>query len=89
MVAFDDRVEVRDARTLEVRHSFTAHNGAVLGAVFAGPDHDFIWTAGRDGTAIALDLTGRRGLIRTSHVPFAAHTGQAAAGGDTAVITSF
>ena len=89
VIAFEDRVELRDARTLDVLQSFTAHNGAALGAVFAGPEHDYIWTAGRDGTATALDLTGRRGLVRTSHVAFAAHTGQAAAGGDTAVITTF
>jgi DNA-binding SARP family transcriptional activator/WD40 repeat protein len=89
VIAYEDRVEVRDARTLAVRRTFTAHNGAVLGAVFAGPDHDLVWTAGRDGTASALDLTGARGLMRTTRVDVSAHTGQGATGTDLAIINTF
>ena len=44
-----------------------------------------LWTAGRDGTAVAFDLTGTRGVLRTLDLDVAADAGAAA--GDRAVLT--
>ena len=33
---------------------------------YAGPQSDMIWTAGRDGTGIAWDRTGQRGILRSA-----------------------
>ena len=37
-----------------------AHSGAVMAPVFAGPDDDMLWAAGRDGLISGWDLSGRR-----------------------------
>jgi WD40 repeat protein len=88
-VAIDSRVEVRDAQTLDPTHSFEAHSGQVLGVAFAGTDHDLLWTAGRDGTAAALDLTGRRGIFRSAATDVAPHTGTVSASGNRAAVVTF
>ncbi len=41
-----------------------AHSGALLQMVVAGPEADMIWTAGRDGNAVALDLRSAQGILR-------------------------
>jgi WD40 repeat protein len=64
-VASDEQLELRDPRTLVLKRTFTGHNGALLGFAVVGPERDIVWTAGRDGSAIAYDLTGTRGMLRT------------------------
>ena len=78
-------MDVHDARTLEFSRTLEGHSGVVLGIVVAGPGRGLLWTAGRDGTAVAFDLSGSRGVLRTASLDVAADAGAAA--GDRAVMT--
>jgi DNA-binding SARP family transcriptional activator/WD40 repeat protein len=62
----DQGIQVLDTETLRLGRVSLAHSGAVLGASFAGSDGALVWTAGRDGTAIGFDLSGRRTPIATT-----------------------
>jgi DNA-binding SARP family transcriptional activator len=62
-VLHDEVVELRDARTLALDRTIDANSGFVMGAGAAGPG--MLWIAGRDGTAVALDVLGTQGLLRT------------------------
>jgi DNA-binding SARP family transcriptional activator/WD40 repeat protein len=88
VLATEEAVEVRDAETLAALGQVVAHNGSVLGAVFAGLRDDIVWTAGRDGTAAALDLSGRRGVFRTPPIETSPHLGDASAAGDVGLIVT-
>ena len=57
-------MEIHDARTLAFSRTVEGHSGKVLGIELAGPALGLLWTAGRDGTAVAFDLTGTRGVLR-------------------------
>ncbi len=59
-------LQLRDGRTGDLLEERTGHSGAVMDIAYAGPGRDMLWTAGRDGTAIAWDRTGQRGLLRTT-----------------------
>ena len=50
-----------------------------MGARFAGPDGEMVWTAGRDGTAIGFDLSGRRTPIATRPANPKPHSGDSSA----------
>ena len=89
LTAVDETVQLRSGVTGEIVREFTAHSGAVLAARFAGPDRDLVWTSGRDGTAVALDLTGRLGPVRSRRIETAPHVGETSARGDVAVMTPF
>jgi WD40 repeat protein len=52
-----------------------------------GLGEDLVWTAGRDGSAIALDLSGRRGVLPTSDSGFESHVGAGPVSGDVGVAT--
>jgi WD40 repeat protein len=54
-------------------------------ASVAGASRDLIWTAGRDGTTVAFDLSGTRGLIRPRSVPAPKQFNVGQAVGDVAV----
>jgi hypothetical protein len=84
-VARMEAVDVHDARTLRFRRTLEGHSGKVLGIELAGPRNGLLWTAGRDGTAVAFDLTGTRGVLRTVDLDVPADIGSAA--GDRAVLT--
>ena len=84
-VARDEVVDVHDARTLAFTRTLEGHSGVVLGIVVAGTDHDLLWTAGRDGTAVEFDLSGSRGVLRTASLDIPADA--AAAAGDVAAMT--
>ncbi|WP_225755437.1 BTAD domain-containing putative transcriptional regulator [Actinotalea sp. Marseille-Q4924] len=56
-------VVVVDVASGERVGTHRAHSGTVMGLALAGPDDDVLWSAGRDGAAIAWDLTGRSGLL--------------------------
>jgi DNA-binding SARP family transcriptional activator/WD40 repeat protein len=88
VLATEEAVELRDAETLGVLSQIVAHNGSVLGAVFAGSRRDIVWTAGRDGTAAALDLSGTRGVFRTPPIETSPHVGVASAAGDVGLIVT-
>ena len=85
-VAVDERVELRDAATFDLVTSWPVHNGAVLGTVLAGPDADLLWTAGRDGTTVALDLSRSRGLLRRESTELQLELGAAAPRAERAVV---
>ncbi|MCA1780891.1 MAG: PQQ-binding-like beta-propeller repeat protein [Intrasporangiaceae bacterium] len=62
----DRGIQLLDTETLRLGRASPAHSGAVMGASFAGADADLVWTAGRDGTAVGFDLSGRRTPIATT-----------------------
>jgi DNA-binding SARP family transcriptional activator/outer membrane protein assembly factor BamB len=86
-VAGEETVDVYDARSLEQVRTLEGHSGAVLGVAVAGPDRDVLWTAGRDSTAVAYDLSGRRGVLR--HVPLAVKAAIGEAAGGRAAVTPY
>lgn len=61
----DRGIQVLDADTLRLGRPSEGHSGAIMDARFAGPDGDIVWTAGRDGTAVGFDLSGRRTPVAT------------------------
>ncbi len=85
VVCVDNRVELRDAQTGALRRTFEGHSGTVMQARVAGSSHDLIWTAGRDGTTVAFDLSGTRGTIRPRAVPSPKNFNVGEAVGDVAV----
>ena len=84
-VAREEVVDIHDAATLAYSRTLEGHSGEVLGLALAGPGRGLLWTAGQDGTAVAFDLTGTRGVLRTVEMDVAAGVGTAA--GDRAVLT--
>ena len=85
VVCVENRVELRDARTGALRRTFVGHSGSVMQARVAGSAHDLVWTAGRDGTTVAFDLSGTRGTIRPRSVPAPKNFNVGEAVGDVAV----
>ena len=65
-VALDEEVLLRDPLTGAPSRTLVGHSGAVMSFAWAGPGHDVLWTAGRDGTAVAFDVTERHGIIRAA-----------------------
>ena len=84
-IAREEVVEIHDARTLAFSRTVEGHSGKVLGIELAGPALGLLWTAGRDGTAVAFDLTGTRGVLRRVDLDVAADVGSAA--GNRAALT--
>ena len=84
-VAREEVVDIHDAATLAYSRTLEGHSGEVLGLALAGPGRGLLWTAGQDGTAVAFDLTGTRGVLRTIDMDVPAGAGTAA--GDRAVLT--
>jgi len=78
-------LQLRDGQTGATRLDLNGHSGAIMDVLFTGPHREQLWTAGRDGTAIAWDLSGHRGVLRTTQGPNAAGLGGTAATGDVAV----
>ena len=64
-ITTDDGIQLLDPQTLRLGTRSVGHSGEVVDARFAGPGADLVWTAGRDGTAVAFDLSGRRTPITT------------------------
>ena len=75
-VALDEEVLLRDPLTGAPARALVGHSGAVMSFAWAGPDDDVLWTAGRDGTAVAFDVTERRGVIRAEPTTNAPHSGE-------------
>ncbi|KGN38369.1 nSTAND1 domain-containing NTPase, partial [Knoellia aerolata] len=88
-VGSDAAVNVYDAATMDHLHLLEGHKGSVLGAVFAGPDEDLLWTAGRDGTAVGFDLSGTRTIIADDSIEARVYTGEAPVTGDVGVSVHF
>ena len=59
-VTVERGVRLLDPGTMVVGRTMEAHSGAVMGLAFTGNAGDVIWTAGRDGTTVAFDLSGTR-----------------------------
>ena len=78
-VTTDDGIQLLDPDTMRLGVEASGHSGAVMGARFAGPDGDLVWTAGRDGTAIGFDLSGRRTPIATRSADPQPHKGDSSA----------
>ena len=85
LVGDGERLDIRDGRTAAPLDELVGHSGEVMAARVAGSDHDLIWTAGRDGTAVAFDLTGRRGIVSTRPVEAHSLAGSVSADGDLAL----
>ena len=79
-VAVDESLMVFDLRSAGLRREVHAHSGALMQMVRAGPEEDMIWTAGRDGNAVALDLGGTQGVLRRLPGNLKGNTAAAAAG---------
>ena len=75
-VALDEEVLLRDPRTGAPVRTLVGHSGAVMSVAWAGQDDDLLWTAGRDGTAVAFDVTERRGTISAAPTRNAPHSGE-------------
>ncbi|WP_377641811.1 BTAD domain-containing putative transcriptional regulator [Oryzobacter terrae] len=77
-VTTQDGVQLVDTATLALGAAASGHSGAVMDARFAGPSADLVWTAGRDGTAVAFDLSGARTPISTRPSDPEPHIGRSA-----------
>ena len=65
-LALDAVAGARRRPPMSVVHELDGHSGTIMDAYFAGPNRDLVWTAGRDGTAVAFDLSGARTPITTA-----------------------
>ena len=65
--------------------TLTGQSSDAMGAAWAGPDRDVLWTAGREGTAVAFDVTGGEGAIATAASPDHPWAGEGAADADVQV----
>ena len=70
-----DGLQLLDPESMRVGAELAGHSGAVMDARFTGTDGDMVWTAGRDGTAIAFDLSGQRTPIATRPADPQPHVG--------------
>ena len=84
-VGVDSTVQVRDGRTGAELYDVPAHSGASMEVAFAGPQEQMLWSAGRDGTAVGIDLSGRRSILTSERVDAAPHTGVPASDAELAV----
>ncbi|KGN31259.1 hypothetical protein N798_09360 [Knoellia flava TL1] len=89
-VTADNDVVVYDATTLQPVHTLEGHNGTAMAVAFAGRDHDLLWTASRDGTAVGFDLSGTRTIVAEQTIDAKVMTGQGPrVGGRTGVVVHF
>ena len=89
-VTADNTVVVYDSATLATVHTLDGHNGTAMSVAFAGRDHDLLWTASRDGTAVGFDLSGSRTTLSQRPIEARVMTGQGPrVGGTTGVIVHF
>jgi DNA-binding SARP family transcriptional activator/WD40 repeat protein len=71
----DRGIQLLDPETLRLGRPSEGHSGAIMDARFAGDDGDVVWTAGRDGTAVAFDLSGRRTPVAAERTELVPHLG--------------
>ncbi len=76
----DEDVLMLDGVTGERVGTLSGHSGSVLNVAWGGTNHAVLWTAGRDGTAVAFDVSGRHGVIRTEQSSDNPSAGESAAG---------
>lgn len=86
-VARDEELEIHDLEAGALARTMSGHSGALLQMELTGPDRDLIWTAGRDGNAVAFDLTGTRGVLRRLPHDIVADAGAGASG--VAVVVNY
>jgi DNA-binding SARP family transcriptional activator/WD40 repeat protein len=71
-VGMENVLRVFDPDTLEEQAAFVGHSATIMGLGLAGTDRSLIWTASRDGSAVAFDLTGTRtAIVRRPSEPVA------------------
>lgn len=85
-VGVDAAVQVRDGRTAAEMFEVVPHSGQTMGLDFAGTSDELLWTAARDGTAVGLDVSGRRGMLRSEEIAARPHSGVGASEREVAVI---
>ncbi|MFC6422876.1 BTAD domain-containing putative transcriptional regulator [Ornithinimicrobium tianjinense] len=73
-----DEILVLETPRLRIIDRLTGHSGAVLGVGVAGEGEDLLWTAGRDGTALGLDLSSTRTPVSTRMAQIGPLLGRAA-----------
>jgi len=78
VVTSEDGIQLFDPDTAQLGVKATGHSGAVNAAQFTGAQADLVWTAGRDGTAVAFDLSGSRTPIATRPAELDPYTGRSA-----------
>ena len=83
----DEDVLMLDGATGERLGALSGHSGSVLNVAWGGSEHAVLWTAGRDGTAVAFDVSGRDGVIRTEPSPDVPAAGESA--GDVSIWSDF
>ena len=88
-VTTDDGIQLLDPKTMRLGAESAGHSGAVMDARFTGPNGDMVWTAGRDGTAIAFDLSGRRTPIATRPADPQPHIGDSSVSAQRGVYLDF
>ncbi|MFD1946781.1 PQQ-binding-like beta-propeller repeat protein, partial [Nocardioides aestuarii] len=80
-----EELQLRDGRTLAPQQVMLGHSGAVMALAWTGEQGEVLWTAGRDGSAVAFDTTGGRGVV--SAVPSRGEPNAGEESGDLAVWT--
>ena len=89
VVTTEEGIQLLDPETMRLGVESTGHSGAVMDARFTGRDGDMVWTAGRDGTAIGFDLSGRRTPIATRAADPDPHVGDFSATAQRGVYLDF
>lgn len=77
-LSVDRGVRLLDPTTMALRPPMVGHSGAVLELRFAGADGNQVWTAGRDGTSVAFDLSGTRTPVTARDTALDPHIGRSA-----------
>ncbi|HWO51272.1 MAG TPA: BTAD domain-containing putative transcriptional regulator, partial [Ornithinibacter sp.] len=77
-ITVDRGVRILDPETMAMERPMVGHSGSVMGLAFAGPGGNALWTAGRDGTSVAFDLSGQRTPITERAADPDPHVGRSA-----------
>ena len=88
-IGADRGVRLLDATTMAMDPVMVGHSGSVMQIAFAGTAGDLLWTAGRDGTSVAFDLSGTRTPIATGTADPDAHVGRSAPSASRGVYLDF
>lgn len=84
-----EQVQVHDRRGRLVAAFTGAHSGAVMAPVIGGPEHDVLWSAGRDGLLSAWSLADSGGLLSSTPLGTSPFSGQASTDGRRVVAIDY
>ena len=89
VVTVEGGIQQLDPDTMQLGTESVGHSGAVMDARFTGADGDMVWTAGRDGTAIGFDLSGRRTPLASRPADPQPHMGDSSTAAQRGVYLDF